>query len=218
MDNTKCLRCGLGFYAKPSQKLRGKGKYCSAKCSNECQKRGRYIPCKICDAPTWRTPANEKKSSSGVFFCSKSCQAVWRNRNFSGPSHPLWAGGVSKYREILIESGRQVLCRMCGEIDIRVLVVHHRDRNRRNSDVENLTWVCFNCHRLIHKHGVSLQERIRTPFGTPQFGKPMHRSGASLGLKIRGRCLPSMTSSKKCRMWRPDRLRKSVFRTKMISR
>ena len=53
------------------------------------------------------------------------------------------------YLKVLVrDKGR---CRNCGgEVNIEV---HHRDRNRRNNNMNNLRMLCKSCHRTImHCH------------------------------------------------------------------
>jgi predicted HNH restriction endonuclease len=33
-----------------------------------------------------------------------------------------------------------------------MLIVHHVDENRSNNDPENLIWLCYNCHHLVHNY------------------------------------------------------------------
>jgi len=42
------------------------------------------------------------------------------------------------------------ICSKCGFEDKRVLVIHHKDYNRKNNNINNLIWLCRNCHYLIH--------------------------------------------------------------------
>ena len=58
--------------------------------------------------------------------------------------------GESAYRRILISSGEIKKCILCKIEDFKVLSVHHIDKNRKNNNISNLTWVCQNCHYLIH--------------------------------------------------------------------
>jgi len=41
-------------------------------------------------------------------------------------------------------------CNKCGIIDKRVLLVHHKDKNRYNNNIENLEVLCWNCHIIKH--------------------------------------------------------------------
>jgi hypothetical protein len=41
-------------------------------------------------------------------------------------------------------------CNECGMEDERVLLVHHKDKNRLNNNIENLEVLCWNCHIIKH--------------------------------------------------------------------
>lgn len=146
----RCKICKEEFYAKPSWLKRGWGKYCSAKCQHRAQLKGRFVYCEICKKKIWRAPRDFKHSKSGKFFCSKSCQTLWRNKFFSGPNHPFWKGGERLYRKILFKAGLRPACSRCGYSNEKVLVVHHKDENRKNKNIKNLEWLCRNCHYLVH--------------------------------------------------------------------
>ena len=53
------------------------------------------------------------------------------------------------------------VCKRCGrlasfrrEFDRRLVgLVHHKDENRQNNELDNLEWVCFSCHAKIHNKG-----------------------------------------------------------------
>lgn len=78
---------------------------------------------------------------------------MWRNTiAYIGPKHPHWKGGNASeiYRNILKRSGKKRACGLCGTKDERLLAAHHLDHNRKNNEAENLTWLCHNCHFLVH--------------------------------------------------------------------
>ncbi len=60
--------------------------------------------------------------------------------------------GITLYRKKAYEK-YGYKCNRCGVVDKRVLLVHHRDRNRRNNKVENLEVMCYNCHAIEHEFG-----------------------------------------------------------------
>jgi hypothetical protein len=43
---------------------------------------------------------------------------------------------------------------LCSTKDERVLAVHHIDHNRLNNKLDNLAWLCHNCHHLVHHDNV----------------------------------------------------------------
>jgi len=152
MPQKKCKVCGKEFYVKPYHlKLnRGHGQFCSRQCRRIRQKRGKFIPCYICGKKIWKKPKEIKNSKSGKFFCGKSCQAKWRNKEFSGEKHPNWKNGENVYKRIMKESGTTPICANCKIKNKKVLVIHHKDHDRKNNKIENLVWLCRNCHYLIH--------------------------------------------------------------------
>jgi len=149
--NTECAICRKGFYVKPFFKKHGWGKYCSKKCQFQSQLKGKFIKCDVCGKQTWKMPKDIKHSKSGKFFCSKSHQTLWRNSFYSGPNHLFWTGGESVYRKILARTKTPLTCKHCGyNTDTRILVVHHKNNDRKNNKLSNLEWLCRNCHYLVH--------------------------------------------------------------------
>jgi len=157
MPYNNCKICSKEFYIKPSHLKLGYGKYCSVKCRAQSQKKGKNVYCEICNKEIWRMPKCLKKSKSGKFFCSKSCQTKWRNKYYSGDKHYFWKGGENVYRKRMLSSDIRLICKKCGVKDIRILVVHHKDRDRKNNGLENLIWLCRNCHHLIHNHNEKIK-------------------------------------------------------------
>lgn len=153
MAQVNCLVCGNEFYAKPSWIRRGYGKFCSRECTYKNQRNGNVVKCSVCGKAVYRSQNHLlNKSKSGEFFCSKSCQTIWRNTVFSVENHPNWKTGRHVYRDILNRSKPKESCAKCGTRDTRVLAVHYRDKNRTNNNVPNLEWLCYNCHFLVHHY------------------------------------------------------------------
>ena len=147
-----CKICNKKFYAKPRHIKIGWGKYCSDKCKFEGQKRGKIVKCDNCGNTLYRTPKDFSRSKNGLFFCSRSCHASWRNKNIRvGKSHPNWLTGVSTYRRLLLKNAKEIKCENCYFLDERVLVVHHKDGNRQNNELSNLELLCRNCHYIKHE-------------------------------------------------------------------
>ncbi len=152
MPTVGCLICKKGFYAKPFWIKRGYGKYCSPACQYQGRRTGADKPCHICGKITYKKKRQVDESESGLFFCTKSCQTKWRNQVFVGQKHANWKEGRFAYRSVLARNKIPPICTLCDADDIRILAVHHRDRDHRNSDPSNLAWLCHNCHFLIHHH------------------------------------------------------------------
>lgn len=155
MPTVFCRKCRASFYTKPYWQKLGYGIYCSKTCQYQARKQGKMKCCFVCKKAVYKSPKDLKRSKSQRFFCSKSCQAVWRNNLYHGSKHPNWKEGkYVGYRNIILKTKKSQICELCGCTDERVLCVHHVDQNRKNNQVTNLVWLCYNCHHLAHRHGV----------------------------------------------------------------
>ena|SRR3989338_6079386 len=164
MPSVKCKMCFSSFEAKPAFLKLGWGKYCSSRCQYKSFRTGEHMRCAICKDRIYKSQASLKRSKSKKYFCSKSCQAKWRNSQYVGTKHLGWKNGISAYRDILLRAGGTICCSLCMTKDRRVLAVHHRDENRTNNKLENLVWLCHNCHHLVHHDKViklKFSERVR---------------------------------------------------------
>lgn len=152
MPDLNCKNCKKEFHVKPSHLKNGWGLFCSNKCSFESRRNGKFVDCETCLKKVYRTPKDLNHSKSKKYFCSKSCFAVWKNKNmFFGEKSGRWKNGKGSYRLIMVRSKAPVICRDCGIKNMRVLVTHRIDGNRKNNKINNLTWLCRNCHYLIHE-------------------------------------------------------------------
>jgi len=151
MIEKKCLICGKIIRIKKSHANKGWGKYCSIMCRSKGQRIGTWVKCSSCNKLIYRRPVDFKRSGSKKFFCSVSCHCSWENHNNrSGYAAPNWINGQTAYRKLLAQHIAPIKCAQCGIKDNRVLVVHHRDGDRTNNKVENLEWLCRNCHCIVH--------------------------------------------------------------------
>ena len=57
---------------------------------------------------------------------------------------------------------KELKCEECNFDNPLALEVHHKDRNRKNNNLDNLQLLCCNCHTIKHKTGSGL------------IGKPPH--------------------------------------------
>jgi len=152
MAMVACKKCGKEFYVKPSWLKVGFGKYCSADCHHASMRNGKEVSCAVCEKLTYKTQKALNGSKSGKYFCSKSCQTQWRNQLYIGTAHKNFKTGEFVYRAKMERHKVPKICRLCKTEDSRVLAVHHIDKNRKNNDLSNLTWLCNNCHFLVHHY------------------------------------------------------------------
>lgn len=162
MTKVNCKQCQKQFDAKPSWLKKGWGIYCSTTCRYVNSRKGKVVPCHVCGKKSYKQPKALTRSKSGKFFCSKSCQTTWRNTESTEEKHANWKGGEHAYRRIMDQSGITPICRLCKTTDRRVLAVHHIDENRKNNTLENLAWLCHNCHHLVHHHQAERKEFMAT--------------------------------------------------------
>ena len=167
MPHVQCKICSNDFYAKPNWLRKGWGKYCSRECQYEGRKSGTFVKCFICHQEAYKTRKELRVSKSKNYFCTKRCQTIWRNSIvYVGESHWNWRGGAAvEYRTRLIGSEVKQYCRVCGTKDKRILCVHHLDKNRKNNELENLTWLCHNCHYLVHHYGIVIPKEGKDMVG-----------------------------------------------------
>jgi hypothetical protein len=146
-----CEICNKEFPRKKSQIKLALKHYCSRFCAGKGRKNGRGVLCTSCGMETYRSLKNLNGSKSGKYFCSQRCQLQWISKINDG--HPNWKGGSFSYRQRLSrESNIKVNCVLCYENDLRMLAVHHIDKNRLNNSLKNLVWLCHNCHFLVHHY------------------------------------------------------------------
>lgn len=150
MPIVQCKKCNNAFYGRPSLIIKSQAKYCSTSCYYKENKLGKNIKCFVCNKETYKQLKAIKNSKSGKFFCGKSCQTIWRNKEFVGEKHKNWKEGLFAYRSVLDRNNVEKACTLCNTTDVRILAVHHIDKNRKNNNVTNLAWLCHNCHFLVH--------------------------------------------------------------------
>lgn len=91
----------------------------------------------------------------------KSKKLISRNRQGKGlhpgtnygqtwERHPRFIDGSWSYRRRTMKQGRLDKCERCGKSE--KLHVHHKDRDRRNNNDENLEVLCTMCHMHEHKN------------------------------------------------------------------
>lgn len=149
-----CEICKTKFYGKPNHVARGWARYCSKSCQNVGQRSGVSTHCFLCKKEVYRSKQQAAHSASGHHFCSKSCQARWRNAFYAGERHANWKGGETAYRRIMQRANIPMKCEHCKTKDERVIIVHHKDRNRNNNQLSNLMYLCMNCHFIEHRYTV----------------------------------------------------------------
>lgn len=151
-ENLVCDFCGQRFSRSLSEiaKSSGEKAYCSRACYDNARQeivttrlrpvgRGGKHPvnCEHCGKLFYVKPSIF--ASRKHHFCSFECKRL---------------GTVTSGKHVpktVVRKSQSQTCAVCGERDLTVLEIHHRDRNRAHNDLSNLIILCANCHVKLHK-------------------------------------------------------------------
>ncbi|MFA6274253.1 MAG: HNH endonuclease [Candidatus Paceibacterota bacterium] len=156
MEDAICGFCCKKFKRKKSQLKLSEKHYCSIVCQKEGRKKGKTVKCFMCNKFIYKSLKDLKNSKSKKYFCSQICSNKWIGIKQRDKNHPNWKGGGSSYKNLLKRTKTKPVCISCGKDDIRILCVHHLNKNRKNNDIKNLAWLCRNCHFLVHNYSKKL--------------------------------------------------------------
>lgn len=134
--------------------LLNKGRACSTKCRGIRQSKSVEIICDFCGEKFKCAPSRLKISQSGFHFCSRECkdsaQSLDSGAEFENMRPDHYQTGHTRYRQKARKFQPRVCCKCGYDKYSQILQVHHKDKNRSNSSLDNLETVCPNCHKLIH--------------------------------------------------------------------
>jgi 5-methylcytosine-specific restriction endonuclease McrA len=134
-----CAICNKEFSVIPCRIKTAK--YCSKQCYYKANVGSILVKCAFCETRFLRSPSHLK--TSPIQCCSKSCRN--QVRRSARPGNADFARKWFKTHGLLTHCNR---CTYSTNTDI--LVIHHKDRNRKNNELENLEILCPNCHALEH--------------------------------------------------------------------
>lgn len=84
-------------------------------------------------------------------------KGISKRKSFVGKNNPNWTGGNSMgyllrlARESLIKDKRDFKKCECCNINTMDLLIHHKNRNRKNNTARNLKILCNKCHDKEHE-------------------------------------------------------------------
>lgn len=109
--------------------------------------------CAHCTKSFYRSPSKLRNSKSGLQFCSRVCKdTAQRIGGIKDIMPPHYGTGKIRYDyRIKALSFKEEKCERCSWSQYPdVLIVHHKDRDRKNSSLENLEILCPLCHDIEH--------------------------------------------------------------------
>ncbi len=156
----ECKHCCSKFRALQKEVKRGNSKFCSRSCFGAYRKANKTpknpnVICAYCNQPFYKNESKKKNSKHGIYFCSRKHKDKGQGLEFGiSKIHPPHYGdghGIRNYRSKALKNYPNE-CNRCGySAAPSILVVHHKDRNRFNNNLDNLEILCPNCHALKHK-------------------------------------------------------------------
>lgn len=128
----------------------------------KCQKV--ELNCYFCGKTIFRLPSRVRHSKTGKFFCCREHQEFASKTTINNgkitPNYFDRPIDPRAYRTLMMSFYPATCCETCQYAEhIEILEVHHIDSNRRNNKLDNLIWLCPNCHRGITLGYAELEER-----------------------------------------------------------
>ena len=83
----ECYHCGKNYLLEKSsidyelKNENGRNKYCSNKCKHKSRNKKEKVSCATCGDKFIKELKEIKKSKSGNHFCTRSCSAIYNNKN-----------------------------------------------------------------------------------------------------------------------------------------
>ena len=143
-----CETCGKEFQLKSSETRVKENRvhYCSTKCRDEGRKTGKMIKCKNCDKEFYTTRND---------FCSKKCAIEYKKKNYNHKTY-MENGYVVRYIDGYNKKGnvkehRYIMEQYLGRKLDPNEIVHHKDGNKLNNDINNLEVMTWGEHSKLHR-------------------------------------------------------------------
>jgi hypothetical protein len=133
-----CAVCNAKFTHIASRA--NKAKYCSPKCYHKAMSQKGTVrgECAHCKTEFFTSPSRKRK------YCCMAC--------VNKSAKEVWLPEFTTVRKKMVNRGMLTSCVRCGYSEHpEILGVHHKDRNRKNNDLNNLEILCPNCHSLEHR-------------------------------------------------------------------
>lgn len=110
--------------------------------------------CAYCGKKMERRRYKSKLEDLGAFVRRKYCCWECARKGFikigDVVDQDIKTAHASSRKIPFVIQGKERRCEICGATDVRI-EVHHKDKNWRNNNPENLQVVCAQCHRKLHR-------------------------------------------------------------------
>ena len=154
--NCECLLCGKPVHKKPSQLKKYKFFFCDKECQKQYKinKANRIeLECAFCGKTIYKRRRQMKNGMTGNYFCDVLCKNRYLAKN------RRWRNGWEDGNPQSHQGRKKVIiklaankCQACGfNEDVKLLDVHHYDKNYHNNAWSNLRCLCVMCHAKHHR-------------------------------------------------------------------
>ena len=128
------------YYANPEKRKHLSESHKGISPPNKGARTGAYKECEACGRSfyVFNSDASTRR------FCSRACMVSILKEKGWHYLHPK----SSWFSQTLVKQVGK--CEVCGFSDERILMVHHKDSNRKNRSRENLIVLCPNHHMIAH--------------------------------------------------------------------
>ena len=162
MAKTKinCKNCNIETLIENREIKRGHGKFCSRVCAGEYRSNNIMplepnVKCALCNKLFHLSESKIEKSKSGLYFCCRehkdSAQRIGGIKEIMPPHYGTGTPENTYRRKVFSIMAKLRQCERCGfDKNVAAIVVHHKDRNRKNDADDNLEVLCANCHAIEH--------------------------------------------------------------------
>jgi len=153
-----CLQCEKECFVETREINRGNGKFCSRNCSSQHRVANMTTPtpnvkCSYCSIEFYINNSKKENSRSGLYFCCREHKDLAQRIGGIKAIQPDHYGEInSNYRTIAFRVyNKPQKCERCEySVNEAAIIIHHKDRNRSNNDIDNLEVLCCNCHAIEH--------------------------------------------------------------------
>ena len=121
------------------------------------------------DAHPTKRPEVRQKLRDNHYDCSGEKNPNYGSKKMIGSNNPNWQGGIDKsiypaqwnnrLKRTVLERDK-FTCQICKQYPCNNLVVHHKDKNKKNCEESNLVSLCRKCHGLIHHDKLTTNKEL----------------------------------------------------------